>query len=379
MELEQRIRRDRDEKFLRNLTHTFESEVTGVEEFDALVASIPDGEFHPTVQSVKAQRWDEDGDTVALSEEDKELLADAGFEWQEWRDTNKSATLDIGERIQEAGGARGELAEHQNIADDLRRLLDAGFVFDVVERQPTRYDLEHITGKPLHWDIEFPELLPLEEANGMHPEIEFDIVIGNPPYGDILNQNEEMFTAPYLTGSVNDVSAPFVERQLQLTADQGYFGNVTTLRLIYQSSLEEFHDLLRSTLDPARGLFRNVGTGRCLRERPSPCCAPFGAEEHRYDGAIHTSDFTVFNRDNRQHRFENLEYSPVDGLILRDRIGGDGSGGPLLPKIGGDVKRDILLQLKDYSPHHLRGQVRTESNRRGQVPCVAARGCGILD
>jgi len=162
-----------------------------------------------------------------------------------------------------AGGARGELAEHQNIADDLRRLLDAGFVFDVVERQPTRYDLEHITGKPLHWDIEFPELLPLEEANGMHPEIEFDIVIGNPPYGDILNQNEEMFTAPYLTGSVNDVSAPFVERQLQLTADQGYFGNVTTLRLIYQSSLEEFHDLLRSTLDPARvacfGMWGRVG------------------------------------------------------------------------------------------------------------------------
>jgi len=350
MELEQRIREDRDEKFLRNLTHTFESEVTDVEEFDALVASIPDGEFHPTIQSVTVQRWDEGEDTVALSEDDKELLADAGFEWQEWRDTNKSASLDIEERIQDAGGARGELAEHQAIVDDLRGLLNAGFVFDVVERQPTRYDLDHITGKPLHWDIEFPELLPLEEANRMHPEIEFDIVIGNPPYGDILNQNEEMFTAPYLTGSVNDVSAPFVERQLQLTAEQGYFGNVTTLRLIYQSSLEEFHDLLRSTLDPARvacfGMWGRVGVFENALVRVALLS---GQKDTDSTGTIYTSDFTVFNRDNRQHRFESLEYSPVDGLILRDRIDGDGSGGPLLPKIGGGVKREILLQLKDYS------------------------------
>ena len=350
MELEQRIRRDRDEKFLRNLTHTFESEVADVEEFDALVASIPDGELHPTVQSVKAQRWDEDGDTIALSEEDKEQLADAGFEWQEWRDTNKSATLDVGERIQEAGGARGELAEHQDIVDDLRRLLDAGFVFDAIERQPTRYDLDQITGKPLHWDIEFPELLPLEEANGMHPEIEFDIVIGNPPYGDILNQNEEMFTAPYLTGSVNDVSAPFVERQLQLTAEHGYFGNVTTLRLIYQSSLEEFHDLLRSTLAPARvacfGMWGRVGVFENALVRVALLS---GQKNTETTGAIHTSDFTVFNRDNRQHRFETLEYSPVDGLVLRDRIGGEGSDGPLLPKIGGETKHQLLTTLKEQS------------------------------
>ncbi|OYR52637.1 hypothetical protein DJ73_10345 [Halorubrum sp. Ea1] len=350
MDLEERIRKDRDEKFLRNLTHTFESEVTSVEEFDALVASIPDEEFYPTVQSVKVQRWDADGDSLALTDDDKDLLDDAGFEWQDWRDTNKSAKLDVEERIQNATSTRGELAEHRAIVEDLRRLLDAGFVFDTVERQPTRYDLDHISGQPLHWDIEFPELLPLDEANGMHPDIEFDVVIGNPPYGDILNQNEEMFTAPYLTGSVNDVSAPFVERQLQLTADGGYFGNVTTLRLIYQSSLEEFHDLLRDALDPARvacfGMWGRVGVFENALVRVALISGQKNASK---TGTIYTSDFTVFNRDNRQKRFENLDYSPVDGLILRDKIGGDGSGGPLLPKIGGEVKRNILSQLKDHS------------------------------
>jgi len=335
MELETEIRSDRDERYLRTLTYTLSTEIENLEAFDALVDSIPDGEFYPTVQSVKIQRLNDDGDVVELTDEDKELLGDAGFEWQEWRDTNKSASLDIEARIDDVNGARGELAEHQAIIDDLRRLLAEGFIFPDVERRPTRYDLDNVTGKPLHWDVEFPELLALDENNGTHPDVSFDIVIGNPPYGDILNGSEETFTAPYQVGSVNDVSAPFVERQLQLTAENGYFGNVTTLRLIYQSSLEEFHDLLRDTLDPAQvacfGLWGRVGVFDNALVRVALIT---GKKNTESTSTIYTSDFLVFNRNNRQDRFENLEYSPVDGLILRDRIGGDGSGGPLIPKIG---------------------------------------------
>jgi hypothetical protein len=74
-----------------------------------------------------------------------------------------------------------------------------------------------------------------------------------------------------------------------------------------------------------------------------------GRKDTTITDTIHTSDFLVFNRDNRQQRFENIEYNPVAGLVLRDRIGGSGNNGPILPKVGGDTKYELLKQLKDQS------------------------------
>lgn len=348
MALESDIREDRDEKYLKSLTYTVETEVMDTDAFDALVKSIPENNFYPTIQSVKVQRLDEDNDTVALTDDHKETLDEAGFVWQEWRETNKSATLDVEERLQNKGGVQGELAEQEAIIEDLRGVLEAGFVFPEVERQPTRHDLDHITGTPLHWDIEFPELLPLEDTNGMHPDISFDIVVGNPPYGDILKQSEETFTAPFLTGSINDVSAPFVERQLQLTADDGYFGNITTLRLIYQSSLDEFHDLLRSNLEPARVACFGFRPSRVFENAHVRVALITGKKIDGGGDSLLTSDLLLFNDNNREEVMSEIVYGETDGLVLRDKINGE-EGSPILPKVGGDTKREILCNLRDYT------------------------------
>jgi hypothetical protein len=348
MELEGDIREDRDDKYLQHLTYTVETEIMDVDEFDALIDSIPDSGFYPTVQSVKVQRTDDDGNAVALTDDHKETLGEAGFEWQEWRDTNKSASLDIEARLEDTNGAQGELAEHEVIIEDLRDVLDAGFVFPKVERQPTRYDLDSVTGTPLHWDIEFPELLPLDSANGLDTDISFDIVVGNPPYGDILSQSEKAFTAPFLTASVNDVSAPFVERQLQLTADDGYFGNITTLRLIYQSSLDEFHDLLRGNLHPARVACFGFRPSRVFENAHVRVALITGGKADDDSDGILTSDLLLFNENTREEVMGSIEYGETDGLILRDKIDGD-EGSAILPKVGGDVKREVLCSLRDHS------------------------------
>ena len=345
-ELESEVHEDRDEKYLQHLTYTFTTSIKDEDDFDRLVESIPEEKFYPTVQNVKVQKLDEDGDTLPLTEDDKDILGDAGFEWQEWRDTNKSATLDVEDRL-DASNVRGELAEQESIIDDLRSVLEEGFTFPEVERQPTRYDLENISGEPLHWDIEFPELLDLEDSNGMRPEISFDIVVGNPPYGDILNQNEDAFIDPFLTGGINDVSAPFVERQLQLTDVNGYFGNITTLRLIYQSSLGEFHDLLQDNLDPAQVACFGFRPSRVFENAHVRVAIITGEKSTSDNDDIRTSDLILFNEDNRQQRFEDIKYESTEGLILRDTIGGDGSSGPILPKIGNSTKREILTSLKE--------------------------------
>jgi hypothetical protein len=368
MTLEEEVREDRDEKFLQHLTYTVDTEITSVDEFNALVESIREGGFYPTVQSVKVQRLDDDGDTIALTDDDKDTLSNAGFEWQEWRNTNKSASLDIEARIKSTNSARGELEEQEAIIEDLRGVLDEGFVFPEVERQPTRYDLEHINGTPLHWDIEFPELLPLEETNGMDPNISFDIVIGNPPYGNILNGSEKTFTAPFLTGSINDVSAPFVERQLQITDENGYFGNITTLRLIYQSSLGEFHELLQNNLEPAEVACFGFRPSRVFENAHVRVAIITGAKAEDSEKDIHTSDLILFNGDNRQERFNNINYGSAEGLYLRDSIGGEGSNGPVLPKVGGDIKRDILTTLRSRSNTVLRDKyLRDEPGGEGYV------------
>jgi|GEM_PF-2554100 len=352
MELESEIRDARDERYLSSLTYTVSTEINSVDELDELVESIPEGDLYPVIESVKAQRLDEDGDTVALTASDKDALSSVGFEWQEWRDTNKSATFDIENRIDSAPTTHldaGTVGEHESIVEDLRDLLEDGFVFPDVERQPTRYDLNNITGTPLHWDIEFPELLPLDESNGLSSSVSFDIVVGNPPYGDILNQNEDTFIAPYETESINDVSAPFVERQLQLTDENGYFGNITTLRLIYQSSLGEFHDLLRDNLDPAQIACFGFRPSRVFENAHVRVAIITGQKTADDNGDILTSDLILFNQDNRQQRFKDIQYASTDGLILRDSIGGGGTNGPILPKVGPETKRGVLTTLEDHS------------------------------
>jgi hypothetical protein len=188
----------------------------------------------------------------------------------------------------------------------------------------------------------------LEETNGLHPDVSFDIVVGNPPYGDILNGSEEAFTAPFLTGSVNDVSAPFVERQLQLTAEDGYFGNVTTLRLIYQSSLSEFHDLLRSNLDPARVACFGFRPSRVFENAHVRVALITGRKADTDTNRLLTSDLLLFNEGNREEVMADIQYGQTEDLILRDRIDGD-DGSPILPKVGGETKYELLCELRDQS------------------------------
>ena len=204
--LEDEIRPRVNEKFIENLNYTVETEVETVEGFDAVVESFPDESFYPTVEKVQVQRADGEN----LTDEDKDEL-----EEMEFTTYGKSANLDVEDRQSELRERTRESYENEwdVMREELRGLLDDGYVFSEFVRQPLPYDLEHIEGVPFHWVVEFAEVA---EVDGGSHSVNFDIIVGNPPYGDIVGDSGKVFLENYKTGGINEVSAQFVERQLQL-------------------------------------------------------------------------------------------------------------------------------------------------------------------
>lgn len=332
------IRPEFNEAYLERYNSPIETELRDVETFNEIYDGIDSATLYPTIDSVKIQR--EDG--AAFDDEQVERLESLGCTTYK-----KSARLDIQSREAELKNG-GESNVKEIVADELRTLLESDFVFDEFTRRPLQYDLDRVLGDPFHWPIEFPEVA--EEGSGAEHSIHFDIILGNPPYGDLLNDNEQLFTSTYNTSSISEISAQFVERQLQLLADDGYFGNVTTLRLVFQSNYDEFHDLLRENLSPTRiscfGLRGRTGVFDNALIRVGVFSGQKNTSE---DGEIFTSDLVLFTEDNRTQRFENIELSSTEDLVLRDSIGGEGNRGPILPKVGPRTKRDLLDLLREQS------------------------------
>ncbi|WP_049935841.1 Eco57I restriction-modification methylase domain-containing protein [Haloplanus natans] len=340
-QLEEEIRPVLNKAYVDQLNYTVETKFEKAEEFRKFCDSIQEPQLHSKLVSIKVERVDEE----ELSDNDKDRLGDLGFEWQEWRDTNKSASLDVADRERELRDDDETDDPQETLVDELCELLSDGFVFSQVERRPIGDDLNDVLGTPFHWAAEFPEAN--SEDNGTL-DVDFDIIVGNPPYGDLLSESEDALTATYRTAG-EDIAALFVERQLQLLAEDGYFGNVTTLKLVYKRSMEEIQDYLRETLDRT-----DIA---CFAKRPSKVFE--GAEvriaiisgkkaSSEGKGSIYTSDFIRFDNDkDRDTRFRNITYRNTDGYTLRnDGIDGDGKH-VALAKVGLEHIENILQKLKE--------------------------------
>ena len=339
--LDREIRPALDEKYLDLFSKPVETSIETTAEFDAVVESIDADTLYPTVSLVRVKRED----SAAFSEEETEMLEEMGFSVYK-----KSAKRDVQEWESllktKMSGNGTESYDKSVLAEQLRDLLEGEYVFSEVQRQPTAHDLAGVLGKPFHWVAEFPEVA---EKRGSTHSINFDIVLGNPPYGDLLGDEEKLFVSTYETNDVHDISANFVERELQLLKEDGYFGNITTLRLVYQSSLEDFHDLLRQKLAQT-----NIA---CFGSRPSRVFSNAdiktsiiaGGGQVDGEGTMWTSDAIIFTDQDRQEKFEDIQYEEISDFVLREKIGGTEKSRAILPKIGSSTKRSILNKLKRTS------------------------------
>ncbi|MBD3159636.1 MAG: hypothetical protein GF309_12660 [Candidatus Lokiarchaeota archaeon] len=209
----------------------------------------------------------------------------------------------------------------------------------IIERLPTIEDLEQIN--PFHWMLEFPRVF--EEKSG------FDVVIGNPPYGDLLSPAEKAFmSSRYRTAGYNEISANFIERQIEiLLREGGYFGNITTSSILANSTMHELHTVIREKLtDVCTSVFARRPS-KVFRNAEINVAITTGRKTEHANGSWKTSDFIRFREDEQDGLMENIEYGDIDGLVLRDRIGGkrDADKFEVIPKVGDPVKESILRKL----------------------------------
>ena len=144
-------------------------------------------------------------------------LASHGVKTSRWR-IREWADTDIENNIHQGNSLIGFI-EVPECQDDFHRMLE-----HEVNLQGTRYETELNTTRPFHWGKEFPELFSDSQRG-------FDIVLGNPPYGNILGTLERNHIIKYYpfnlggnrTGTWNS-AAHFIVRAMSLLKDGGQLG-----------------------------------------------------------------------------------------------------------------------------------------------------------
>ena len=117
--------------------------------------------------------------------------------------------------------------------------LDRIFHYDVIVKQGKLSLENYINLNPFHWKVEFNDIF---KKGG------FDIIIGNPPYGNISNSDElKIFEKMYPHSiSSKDASCFFIERSPNFLTDDGKFGMIVPLNIL---RIDKFLDVRRFLTD----------------------------------------------------------------------------------------------------------------------------------
>ena len=100
---------------------------------------------------------------------------------------------------------------------------------------------EFLKLKPFHWGFEFYEIFNLEKPK---KERGFDVIIGNPPYGNILNKNEKFITNITFYSKNSEIAGVFVERSVSQLKHRGYFAYIMTYAITFNKDLSRTREIL---------------------------------------------------------------------------------------------------------------------------------------
>lgn len=344
IEARERLRSDLNEVLINRLNTKASLEIEDPAEIEALVESISPSTVGQILETVQVKR---NGRNGKITPAQTELLEGAGFDVH-----SKSARLDPSARISELKSQKrnnnisSRAEAGKAILSSLQSIIqEDGLYFSEIKREPVLSDLDNIEGAPFHWIAEFPEVRV--DNGGLDYTMGFDIVVGNPPYGDIQSDIEKLLIADYTTSGITDIAAQFVERELQLLRDGGYFGNIITLRIAYDKTEAPARELLLSQLEGTRMACFAHRPSRIFQNAHVKPAIVTGQQTGSEGQAVETSRYLRFTEENRNEILTNIEYESADGLVLGEKIGSCENYS--IPKVGNATLRSILLKLKESS------------------------------
>jgi hypothetical protein len=262
-----------------------------------------------------------------------------------------------GKYIRQSGEAFGKLqlfkrylSNHEVIHQSYIDFLHENGHFNTGELAEISRSLSSLT--PFHWKIDFQNVLS---------EGGFDVIVGNPPYGNILKDTEKKIMFHYLTKNAAEIAANFIEMIFPVVRQNGFIGLVLANSIAINKSTATARTLIRQHMTKSKMALFGTRPAKLFKGVEIRAMVFLGEKDQpERDGIIYTTEAIKFNTEQRKTLLKKLSFESTDGLTLgRDRIGDDLEDDGL-PKVGNATIRNILLRLKATSTIVVRDKINGE-------------------
>ena len=187
--------------------------------------------------------------------------------------------------------------------------------------------------QPFKWEKEYPHIFRREDPG-------FQILIGNPPFGNILGSQAKEKLAEQSRMHLNEVSVAFMEQEINILASGGCLGNILPGSVIVNTNLNSSRELLQEKFPRVELSYYGTRPTRLFPEAEIRIAIlhGYGAKLNKYPGELWTSLGLKFSSKNRKQVFDLISFSRADDLCIDSR----------LPKVGNEFVRKILKKLLDF-------------------------------
>jgi SAM-dependent methyltransferase len=218
-------------------------------------------------------------------------------------------TLESGEKAVEIRNILAEIRErlYEVINQSYINFLHEDGHFDTQKLRDISENLKSLT--PFHWKIDFQNVL-LDGG--------FDVVVGNPPYGNILKEIEKKIMFYFRTINANEIAANFIERIFSTIKENGFIGLVLANSIAINASTSSARILIRQNMATSKMALFGTRPAKLFKGVEIRAMVFLGEKDKpENEGTILTTEAIKFNSEQRSSLLENLSFENTEGKLYR--------------------------------------------------------------